>query len=154
MQVELDSVEDTIRIAERLGKQVLAGDVIALIGPLGAGKTVFAKGLSRGMGVGSEFEVTSPTFVYAHVYDGKTPLYHLDLYRIENEKHLAETGIEEMLGGEGVAAIEWFDLFPRIWASDRLEIRFEMSGSTGRKLSGEGFGDRGRALLKRWSEAR
>ncbi len=151
MKFELRSSEDTLKTAERLGRLLGPGDVIGLIGSLGAGKTMFVKGLGLGVGIDPAFEVTSPTFVYAHIYEGKIPLHHLDLYRIENEKHLAETGIEEMLGREGVAAIEWFDLFPRIWTGDRLEIRFEMTGEDDRRIWVEGFGDRGRSLLERWS---
>jgi tRNA threonylcarbamoyladenosine biosynthesis protein TsaE len=153
VQFEPKSPEETLRLAERLGTLLRPGDILGLIGSLGTGKTTFVKGLVRGLGIPPEYEVTSPTFVYAHVYEGRIPLNHIDLYRIENGKHLAETGIEEMLGADGVAVIEWFDLFPQIWTGDRIEIRFEMLGDRERRIRAEGFGERGRSLEARWGSA-
>jgi tRNA threonylcarbamoyladenosine biosynthesis protein TsaE len=153
VQFEPKSPEETLMLAERLGAFLRPGDVLGLIGSLGTGKTTFVRGLALGLGISPEYEVTSPTFVYAHVYDGGIPLTHIDLYRIENGKHLAETGIEEMLGSDGVAVIEWFDLFPQIWTGDRIEIRFEMLGDRERRIRAEGFGERGGSLAALWGSA-
>ena len=97
-----------------------AGDVILLVGGLGAGKTQFVKGLAKGMGLTAP--VTSPTFTLMQVYPGDTPLYHFDLYRLRSSAELAAIGFDEYIGREGVAVIEWPDLFPDAMPDECLRI--------------------------------
>jgi tRNA threonylcarbamoyladenosine biosynthesis protein TsaE len=97
----------TKRWGELLGRRLGPGDVVALFGRLGAGKTCFAQGLARGLGVGDDVVVTSPTFVIAGEYRGRCPFYHIDLYRLSEPRDIEALGLEEYLGGDGVAVIEW-----------------------------------------------
>jgi tRNA threonylcarbamoyladenosine biosynthesis protein TsaE len=101
------SPEETQAAGERLGARLEAGDVVACIGELGAGKTCFLQGLARGLGV--EDDVTSPTFVLVNQYRGRLPVYHVDAYRTESLTELVDLGFEEMLHGDGVTVIEWAD---------------------------------------------
>ena len=90
-----------------MGRLADTGDVIALIGELGTGKTLFVGGLARGLGVDPATYVSSPTFTIMHRYCGRLPLYHIDLYRIETPEAFLSLGLDECLEGDGVAAIEW-----------------------------------------------
>jgi len=101
------SPEDTQAIGERLGARLEAGDVVACIGELGAGKTCFLQGLARGLGV--QADVTSPTFVLINQYRGRLPVYHVDAYRTESLSELVDQGVEELFHGNGVAVVEWAD---------------------------------------------
>ncbi|HLG18701.1 MAG TPA: tRNA (adenosine(37)-N6)-threonylcarbamoyltransferase complex ATPase subunit type 1 TsaE [Bdellovibrionota bacterium] len=148
--IQAQSLEDTQRLGVQLGELLKAGDVIGLVGPLGVGKTAFVGGMARGVGVNSEYAVTSPTFVFAHIYPGKLPLYHIDLYRVEKEKELEGLGLDEMIGGDGVAVIEWFDRFDRIWSGDRVEIEMAFGSSGRRQVEIRPFGTRGREIVSRW----
>lgn len=100
------SAEETRALGERLAEELRAGDVILLEGPLGAGKSEMARGIARGLGVTET--VTSPSFTILNVYtSGRLPLYHFDWYRLESPEELYELGMEEYLGGDGVALVEW-----------------------------------------------
>jgi len=101
------SPEETQAVGARLGARLRAGDVVACIGELGAGKTCFLQGLARGLGV--ETDVTSPTFVLVNRYRGRLPVYHVDAYRTASLTELVDLGLQEMLHGDGVTVIEWAD---------------------------------------------
>ena len=104
------SREETIALGERLGRALAAGDVLVLTGDLGAGKTQLTKGIAAGMGVTDD--VTSPTFTIEMVYEGaEMPLYHFDLYRLDDPDQLEDTGIFDVLGADGVCSIEWGEQF-------------------------------------------
>lgn len=110
-----NSAEETVAIGHIYGREARKGDVFALRGDLGAGKTQFVKGFVSG--VGSRCEVTSPTFVLVHEYDdGRLPVYHFDFYRVESRQALSGLGLDDYIFGEGVSLIEWadryFDLIP------------------------------------------
>lgn len=107
MQIyESRSPEDTLRLGRELAQKAQPGDVIALAGDLGAGKTVFTKGFAEGLGI--EEPVNSPTFTILQIYEeGRIPLYHFDVYRIEDAEEMMEVGLDEYLEGNGVCLIEW-----------------------------------------------
>lgn len=107
MNVVSRSAEETQALGERLGSRLGRGDVVACIGPLGAGKTCFLQGLARGLGVTTA--VTSPTFVLVNEYRGRLPVYHVDAYRTGSLSELVDVGLEEMLHGAGVTIVEWAD---------------------------------------------
>lgn len=115
------NVEETQRIAAALAKVVVPGTVIALEGDLGAGKTHFTQGLARGLGVGEA--VTSPTFNVMSVYDqGRLPLYHFDLYRLEDALELEDIAFYDYVEADGVSCIEWAAKFPEEITAQALWI--------------------------------
>lgn len=103
---ESNSREDTFAIGEKLGRQVKPGEVYALYGDLGVGKTVLTKGLAKGLGIREQ--VNSPTFTILQIYEnGRLPLYHFDVYRIEEPEEMEEVGFDDYICGDGVSMIEW-----------------------------------------------
>ena len=115
------SQEETIALGERLGALLQMGDVLVLTGDLGAGKTQLTKGIAVGMGV--EDDVTSPTFNILLVYDGADmPLYHFDLYRLDDPDQLEDIGLYEMLDGDGACVIEWGEQFSDEIGPERLDV--------------------------------
>jgi tRNA threonylcarbamoyladenosine biosynthesis protein TsaE len=113
---------DTQELGERVGRLLEAGDVVCLYGELGSGKTVLTKGIARGLGVAPEHTVRSPSFVLLHRYQGRVPVYHADLYRLDGPADIADIGLREFLGGDGVAVIEWADKLEASLPRERLDI--------------------------------
>lgn len=115
------STNQTIELGRRLGALLRAGDVLVLTGDLGAGKTQLTKGIAAGMGV--EDDVTSPTFTIQMVYEGaEMPLYHFDLYRLDNPDQLDDTGLFDVLGDDGPCVIEWGEQFVEQLGDERLDV--------------------------------
>ena len=100
-------VEDTLRLGEILGRCLSSGDVVALTGELGSGKTCLTQGIARGMGVSARYHVTSPTFTLINEYPGDITLYHVDVYRLSGPVDLEDLGYEEYFYGDGVVVVEW-----------------------------------------------
>lgn len=146
-----DSPAATRRLGVRLGRLVEAGDLLALSGGLGAGKTAFVQGLARGLAVTSA-RVASPTFTLVNEHSGRLRLYHVDLYRLDDPGELAEIGLSDYFGAGGVVAIEWFERFAEALPEERLEIRFEETGPRTRRLHAAGFGEAAAARLRRWAD--
>lgn len=128
-----NTADDTFSIGESLGQSVRQGDVIALYGGLGAGKTVFAKGIAKGLGVSED--VTSPTFTLLRQYKGRLTLCHFDLYRIEDEQELEHIGFYDYLGADNVCVIEWPENALELTAT--IIVRIEGSGSEQRRIEVE-----------------
>jgi tRNA threonylcarbamoyladenosine biosynthesis protein TsaE len=137
---------ETQAIAERLGRLLAPGDVLALVGPLGAGKTTFVQGLARGLDVPPDRHVASPTFALVNEHPGRVPLVHADLYRIEDARELAELGLTDAFDRAAVA-IEWLDRFPDAAPADRLEITLAFAGTDARTLTFTPVGRRATALV-------
>ena len=115
------ATEETIELGERLGRALQAGDTLVLTGDLGAGKTQLTKGIARGMGI--EDDVTSPTFNILMVYEGSSvPLYHFDLYRLDDPDQLEDIGFYDVLEGDGACVIEWGEQFADEIGPERLEV--------------------------------
>lgn len=120
-----NSAKETEDIAKRLAKTLKAGDVLALIGSLGSGKTVFVKGLAKGLGC-MKSVVLSPTFVLMRQYEGRLILNHFDLYRLTSIRQLQEIGYEEYFYGDGVAVIEWANRIKEALPKEYLKIEFRI----------------------------
>ena len=121
------SPEETRRIGRRFAQALRAGDVIALLGEIGAGKTTFVQGLATGLDI-PEASVVSPTFVLIHEYQGRLLLYHADLFRLDGMPEAANVGIEECYEAGGVTLIEWANRIPGVLPSEFLEVRFIVAG--------------------------
>jgi tRNA threonylcarbamoyladenosine biosynthesis protein TsaE len=140
--IETTGPEETLLVAEHLGRLLEPGDVIALIGELGSGKTLFAQGLGRGLEVPGSFAVTSPTFTLVNEYPGRLQFYHLDLYRISGPAQCGDLGLDELLYGQGAAAIEWAERLGAELPEERLEVHLTFIGESGRRLQFQAFGGR------------
>ena len=124
MKTETHTERETYEMGVRMGRESRAGQVYALIGDLGVGKTVLTKGLAFGLGV--EEPVSSPTFTIVQSYEeGRLPFYHFDVYRIGDAEEMDEIGYEDYIYGDGVSLIEWADLIEEILPEHYTEIRIE-----------------------------
>ena len=142
MVIQTKSTSETIRLGKRIGGHLRPGDVVALAGELGTGKTQFIKGVATGVGVGKSTYVTSPSFTLINEYTGKIPFYHIDLYRLKTEKEAEELGLEECLQSTGITAIEWADKIPSLLPKEILWIHIHYTGKHTRSIDIVGKGRR------------
>jgi len=142
-----NSPAETKKIGQKIGKELKAGDVVALVGKLGAGKTTIAKGIARGLGVPDEEDVLSPSFVLIHEYEGREKIYHMDWYRLQSVEGSDEMLAEECFNSDGVTLVEWAergrDIFPR----DHIRIELEHKGPTVRLIKVSARGKPHKGLL-------
>lgn len=144
-EIHTSSPEETEKIALKLARLLKSGDVITLEGDLGAGKTTFTKALAKGLGI--KKIVNSPTFTIIKEYeDGRLPLYHMDVYRIENCEE--DLGFDEYFEGEGVTIVEWAQLIEEQLPPEHLTILIRHIGGNKRALIFEPKGNRYQALCK------
>jgi len=129
-----NNTNDTIALGKKIGKKLKPGDVVALIGNLGAGKTVFTKGIAAGLGVKAAKYVNSPTFVLIKQYKGKLPLYHFDLYRMDSQQQVKEIGYEEYFYGDGITVVEWADKIEELLPKKYLRVQFSIKGKEKRQI--------------------
>ncbi|NWF53984.1 MAG: tRNA (adenosine(37)-N6)-threonylcarbamoyltransferase complex ATPase subunit type 1 TsaE [Syntrophaceae bacterium] len=155
-EIVTDSPEQTQRLGERLGEILSGGVLIALMGDLGAGKTLLTKGIAGGLGVDDPGEVTSPTFVLVNEYRGRVPVYHLDLYRLESFSEVEEIGWDEWIDGPGVTLVEWADKIEADLPGERLEVRLQWAGEKKRRLLFCGRGRKAERIIEelrsRWEK--
>lgn len=146
------SPEATHKAGQVLADLLEPGDVIGLVGDLGAGKTLLVQGLALGLGMPPDVRVTSPTFALVNEYQGgRLPVVHVDLYRLEAESELEHIGLDELLEGAGVSAVEWCERFP-VLPEDHLHVTIEIESETTRRLQAVGKGTRSVALAAAWAE--
>ena len=126
------SPEETQALGRQLAAGLEPGDVIAMIGELGSGKTCIIQGICQGLDVADD--VTSPTFTLINEYQGRLPVYHFDLYRLDDSESALDIGFDEYVDGDGVCLIEWADKFPEILPEDRTEIRLNVLDADRREL--------------------
>lgn len=144
--------EATEELGFQIGSRLQDGDWLCLLGTLGAGKTLLAQGIARGLGVTEP--VTSPTFTVLQVYQGRLPVYHYDWYRLRRPEELADIGFEEYSGPGGVTLIEWPDKFPESLPAESLCIELAAeAGGQGRQITLTPSGERYHALVKELSQA-
>ena len=138
-----DSPDETRAIGEAIGRLLLAGDIILLRGPLGAGKTCLTQGIALGLGI--QEATPSPTFMLAREYHGRLPLYHIDLYRLAFQE-ISELGLDEYLYGQGVSAVEWADKDPELFTTGHLSVEIAYSGDSARRFRLSAQGERSSRL--------
>jgi tRNA threonylcarbamoyladenosine biosynthesis protein TsaE len=146
------SAHQTQEIGERLGRALQVGDVVALVGPLGSGKTTFAQGIARGLQVAPDRHVASPTFSLVNEHPGRVPFVHADFYRIAHPRELGELGLEDAYD-RAACVLEWADRFSDALPEDALRITFQIDAAGERQLCCEGAGPRSRALLAALDQA-
>ncbi|MCX8093562.1 MAG: tRNA (adenosine(37)-N6)-threonylcarbamoyltransferase complex ATPase subunit type 1 TsaE [Candidatus Goldbacteria bacterium] len=127
------SPEDTKKIAQNLAKEFKKGDIVALIGQLGAGKTCFIKGIGKSYGIPNN-EIASPTFVLLRIYNGKKSIYHFDLYRIKDYKELENIGYREFLTFADLIVIEWADKLKEIYYDFNWIIKIDYISKKQREI--------------------
>jgi tRNA threonylcarbamoyladenosine biosynthesis protein TsaE len=147
IQLELPTPEATIDLGRRLGTLLFPGAVLALVGPLGAGKTLFTRAVAEGLGLADSSLVTSPTFVLIQEYQARLPIYHFDTYRLDNPAAFPTLGADEYLEGDGVCIIEWADRVAEDLPPDLLRLELEPTGETSRRLTLSATGPRHQVLL-------
>lgn len=143
------SAEETFALGERLGRVLLDLDFVGLSGQLGAGKTLFSRGVAQGAGVPLE-DVSSPTYAILQSYRGRLVLHHADLYRLRGEDDLYATGYFDLLEGGGAWLVEWVEQVPSAQPADALSLRLEVVGAEARRLVVSATGPRAEALFERW----
>lgn len=130
-----NSAEDTQIIGKIIGEYLLGGDVVALIGELGSGKTCITRGIARGVGVPEKYRITSPTFTLINEYPGKKTLYHLDIYRLSGQQDLEDMGYEEYFYSDGITVIEWAEKIEEILPEECFTIRLTYLGENRREIN-------------------
>jgi len=130
--VALATLQHTRTLGRIIGEQARPGQIVLLIGGLGAGKTTITQAIGRGLDVDERYYITSPTFSILHEYPGRIPLYHMDFYRIIDEAELADLGIEEYFYGNGLCVVEWPERLGSLTPDNRLEIRIDITGESSR----------------------
>jgi len=128
-----NSPDETLDYGQQLGSRLVGGEILLLSGPLGAGKTLFVKGICAALGI-AEDEVTSPSFTLVNTYSGSLQLYHIDLYRLDELRELASLGLDEIFDRDALVLIEWGERFPQILPEKRTEIRIRAVGDDEREI--------------------
>ena len=139
------SPAETRRIGASLGRHVEAGDVLLLAGDLGAGKTCLTQGIAKGLGI--EGYVRSPTFVLVSIHQGRLPLYHIDIYRLDHVAEVLDLGLEEYMAGDGVSVIEWADKAREAFPQSCLLVTLDFEGEKERLIRLEPRGERYEGLV-------
>jgi len=145
---ETDSPDATRLLGERLARHLVPNDCLVLMGGFGVGKTTFVKGLAKGLCVKKPSEVASPSFVMLKIYDGRLPLYHFDLYRLEGPLDVQRIGWDEFVEDGGVTVIEWPQAAQKLLPVSSLKIRFVILGERERRITVQAAGGRDAHFLK------
>jgi tRNA threonylcarbamoyladenosine biosynthesis protein TsaE len=147
---EVGDLAATTALGRRLGGLLFPGAVVALVGPLGAGKTHLVRAVAEGLGADGRV-VSSPTFVLIQEYDARLPIYHFDAYRLRGPGEFFDLGAHEYFAGTGVCLVEWADRVEAALPVEQLRIGIEVTGETSRRLTFEARGERYGGLLQRLS---
>jgi len=129
------SPRQTMSLGAKLGKLVQGGEIIGLVGELGAGKTCFVRGFAAGAKVGKDAWVRSPTFTLINEYQGRLPVYHIDLYRVGKRDEIESLNLREYLYSDGVSLIEWFEYLPAGEVDNFLEVKIAHAGGAKRNIT-------------------
>jgi tRNA threonylcarbamoyladenosine biosynthesis protein TsaE len=152
VEIESTSPERTTELGTKLAACLFPGAVVALVGPLGAGKTHLVRAIVAGLG-GDVQRVSSPTFALIHEYAARIPIFHFDAYRLPKPDAFADLGVEEYFAGAGVCLIEWADRVDSILPADRLRIAIEPLGQTNRRFTLTAAGEPYRQLVRRFTSS-
>ena len=134
VELTSESPEDTLEIARALGACLRPGDVVGLTGDLGAGKTLFCKGVGEALGIPPD-RIVSPTFTIVTEHAGPVPLTHIDAYRLSGAREADEIGMRELLSGDGVCLVEWAEKIAELLPTDCIQVKFSFAGDDRREIS-------------------
>ncbi|HEV2946751.1 MAG TPA: tRNA (adenosine(37)-N6)-threonylcarbamoyltransferase complex ATPase subunit type 1 TsaE [Gemmataceae bacterium] len=148
LEIVVSDLAGTEAFGRRLAAHLFGGAVIALIGPLGAGKTHLVRAVAEGLGVVDSRVVSSPTFVLIQEYTGRLPIYHFDAYRLKHPGEFVELGVHEYFEGKGVCLVEWADRVEDVLPQDHLRVTLQIIGETGRRIKLEARGLQYESLLQ------
>ncbi len=148
VEIASESAEQTFALGMAVGKEAGEGDVFALSGELGAGKTCFTGGLARGIGVNENYAITSPTFTLINEYPGRCRFYHFDVYRLNEIDELVDLGYDEYMSAKGVIAIEWAEKIKNALPEDTISVNFTYIDENKRIIRISGPKKRVRELVK------
>ena len=143
IQITTRSADETLELGEKIGARLIAGDLILLFGDLGAGKTCLTQGICQGVGLEKEAYIRSPTFTLINEYHAKIPIFHVDLYRLEEEAEIINLGLEEIIYSPAITIIEWSEKLKseknsnefKYGIQDRLEIHISSKNETLREFT-------------------
>ncbi len=152
VRIETGEVEQTIELGNLIGSLLKAGDVVALMGQLGAGKTYLTKGIAEGQGVKDRKEVTSPSYVLIKQYMGRIPIYHFDAYRVKSPGEMYDIDCVGFFWGEGISIIEWADKVMECLPDDFIKITIETVGETSRDIHISYQGEKYRNFMEEFKE--
>ncbi len=147
--VDCSDLAATDRLGRRLAAVLVPGTVVALIGPLGAGKTHFVRAVAAGLGLADPHAVSSPTFVLIQEYPARLPVYHFDAYRLRSAGDFFDLGAHEYFQGDGVCLVEWADRVAACLPDDHVRITITPTGENSRRFTLESTGEASAALLRR-----
>ena len=148
MTVDLPDLAATQAFGRRLGGLLFPGAVVALVGPLGAGKTHLVRAVAEGLGLSDGRTVSSPTFVLIQEYPARLPVYHFDAYRLRGEAEFADLGAHEYFEGDGVCLVEWADRVRGCLPPEHLRITLSVTGENSRRAEVQATGERYEAVVK------
>jgi len=147
LEIRLEGLKETKEFGIKLGSILKSGDIVCLNGELGAGKTTLTK--SIGLGLGVTDYITSPTFALINEYNGRVPVYHFDVYRLENVEEIYDLGFDEYFYGKGVCIIEWAEKIERLLPKERVILDIEKGKALDERIINiKGFGNRYIEILK------
>ena len=152
IHIETNDFEETIRLGSLIGSLLKSGDVVALIGNLGAGKTYMVKGIAEGQGIEGRKTVTSPSYVLIKQYMGKLPIYHFDAYRLESPDEMYDIGCTEFFWDNGISIVEWADKVLECLPDEFIKITITSIGQTSRDIHVSCKGERYKEFLKELRE--
>jgi len=147
--IDVPDLAGTEDFGRRLGRLLFRGAVVALAGPLGAGKTHLVRAIAEGLGVDDARLVNSPTFVLIQEYDARLPIYHFDAYRLHSEREFLDLGVQEYFAGDGVCLVEWADKVKDCLPAEHLWIEIVVTGPNSRRFMVTPNGDKYHDLASR-----
>lgn len=151
LRINVDNIKETEKIGYMLGKLLTGGEIICMTGDLGAGKTTMTQSIAKGLDV--EDYVTSPTFTIINEYSGRCPLYHFDVYRINDVDEMYDLGYEEYFYSNGVSIIEWANIIEEILPTERLNIEIsKKDNNEGREIAINGRGNKYLNVIEKMEE--
>jgi len=147
IEIIVSDLAGTEALGRRLAGALFSGAVVALIGPLGAGKTHLVRAIAEGLGIADSRVVSSPTFVLVQEYSARLPIYHFDAYRLQNAGEFSDLGAQEYFEGKGVSLVEWADRVENVLPKEHLRITLQITGDTRRRITLKARGARYEALI-------